>query len=70
MTRVYLSLYLSCLYTARPERDVDHLPPSSAKVKNVWELYLLSAKRLCGVWWDNFSFLQGRASKKVLRQNI
>jgi hypothetical protein len=26
----------------RPQRDADHLPPSSAEVKNEWELYLLS----------------------------
>jgi hypothetical protein len=27
---------------ARPGRDADHLPPSSAEVKNQQELYLLS----------------------------
>jgi hypothetical protein len=27
---------------ARPGRDADHSPPSSAEVKNEWELYLLS----------------------------
>jgi hypothetical protein len=27
---------------AQPGRDADHSPPSSAKVKNEWELYLLS----------------------------
>jgi hypothetical protein len=27
---------------ARPGRDADHSPPSSAEVRNEWELYLLS----------------------------
>jgi hypothetical protein len=27
---------------ARPGRDTDHSPPSSAEVKYEWELYLLS----------------------------
>jgi hypothetical protein len=27
---------------ARPGRDADHSPPSSAEVKNEWELYVLS----------------------------
>jgi hypothetical protein len=27
---------------ARPRRDADHSPPSSAEVVNEWELYLLS----------------------------
>jgi hypothetical protein len=27
---------------ARPGRDADHLPPSSAEVVNEWEIYLLS----------------------------
>jgi hypothetical protein len=34
---------------ARPGRDADHSPPSSAEVENEWELYLLSPKRLHGV---------------------
>jgi hypothetical protein len=33
----------------RPGRDADHSPPSSAEVKNKYELYLLSPKRLHGV---------------------
>jgi hypothetical protein len=33
---------------ARPGRDADHSPPSSAEVENE-ELYLLSPKRLHGV---------------------
>jgi hypothetical protein len=31
---------------ARPGRDADHSPPSSAKVENEWELYLLSLLHL------------------------
>jgi hypothetical protein len=31
---------------ARPGRDANHSPPSSAKVKNEQELYLLSAQAL------------------------
>jgi hypothetical protein len=31
---------------ARPGRDVDHSPPSSAEVKNEKELYLLSPQAL------------------------
>jgi hypothetical protein len=34
---------------ARPGRDADHSPPSSAKVDNEYELYLLSPRRLHGV---------------------
>jgi hypothetical protein len=34
---------------ARPGRDADHSPPSSAEVVNEYELYLLSPKRLHGV---------------------
>jgi hypothetical protein len=34
---------------ARQGRDADHLPHSSAEVKNEQELYLLSLKRLHGV---------------------
>jgi hypothetical protein len=30
---------------ARPERDADHTPPSSAEVKKEYELYLLSLPR-------------------------
>jgi hypothetical protein len=41
---------------ARPGREADHLPPSNTEVENV-ELYLLSPKRLYGVWRDNLSFL-------------
>jgi hypothetical protein len=33
----------------RPGHDADHSPPSSAKVKNEWELYLPSPKSLHGV---------------------
>jgi hypothetical protein len=40
---------------ARSGRDADHSPPSSAEVKNEWELYLVSPNRLHGVWWDSFS---------------
>jgi len=34
---------------ARPERDADHSPPSSAEVEKEQELHLLPPKRLCGV---------------------
>jgi hypothetical protein len=34
---------------ARPGRDADHSPPSSAEVENEWELYVLSPKRFRGV---------------------
>jgi hypothetical protein len=34
---------------ARPGRDADHSPPSSAEVVNEKELYLLSPKRLHGM---------------------
>jgi hypothetical protein len=34
---------------ARPGRDADHLPLSSAEVENEEELYVLSPKRLHGV---------------------
>jgi hypothetical protein len=34
---------------ARPRRDTNHSPPSSAEVKNEEELYLLSPMRLHGV---------------------
>jgi hypothetical protein len=34
---------------ARPGRDADHSPPSSAEVEYELELYLLSSKRLHGV---------------------
>jgi hypothetical protein len=34
---------------ARPGRDADRSPPSSAEVGNEWELYLLYPKRLYGV---------------------
>jgi hypothetical protein len=34
---------------ARPSRDADHSPPSSAEVENEQELYFLSRKRLRGV---------------------
>jgi hypothetical protein len=29
---------------ARPGRDADHSPPSSAEVVNEWELYFLSSQ--------------------------
>jgi hypothetical protein len=32
---------------ARPGRDADHSPPSSAEVKKEWELYLLSPRCAC-----------------------
>jgi hypothetical protein len=41
----------------RRRRDANHLHPSSAEVENEQELYLLSTKRLNGVWWDRFTFL-------------
>jgi hypothetical protein len=34
---------------ARPGRDADHSPPSSAEVENEYELYLLSPERHRGV---------------------
>jgi hypothetical protein len=34
---------------ARPGRDADHSPPSSAEVKKEWELYLLSSKCVMGL---------------------
>jgi hypothetical protein len=34
---------------ARPGRDADHSPPSSADVMNDLELYILSLKRLYGI---------------------
>jgi hypothetical protein len=34
---------------ARPKRDADHSPPSSAEVKYEKELYLLSPMRLRGM---------------------
>jgi hypothetical protein len=34
---------------ARPGRDADHSPLSSAEVENEWELYVLSPKRFRGV---------------------
>jgi hypothetical protein len=34
---------------ARPERDADHSPPSSAEVKNKYDIYFLSPWRLHGV---------------------
>jgi hypothetical protein len=39
--------FLRC--KARPVRDADHSPPSSAEVKDEKQLYLLSPKRLHGV---------------------
>jgi hypothetical protein len=39
---------------ARPRRDADHSPPSSAEVMNEQELYLLSPLRLHRVLWDCF----------------
>jgi hypothetical protein len=33
----------------RPGRDADHSPPSSAEVRNEYEVYILSPKRLRGV---------------------
>jgi hypothetical protein len=41
---------------ARPGRDADHSPPFSAEVVNEYELYLLTPKRLHGVYWDCFTF--------------
>jgi hypothetical protein len=41
---------------ARPGRDANHSPISSAEVENEQELYLLSPKHLRSVWWDSFSF--------------
>jgi hypothetical protein len=39
---------------ARPGRDADHTPPSSAELMNDYELYLLSPMRLHVVLWDCF----------------
>jgi hypothetical protein len=44
---------------ARPGCDADHSPPSSAETESEQGLYFLSPKRLLGVWWDIFSFLEG-----------
>jgi hypothetical protein len=41
---------------ARPGRDDDHSPPSSAKVKYEKELYLVSPMRLHGMQQDSFTF--------------
>jgi hypothetical protein len=45
--------------TARPGRDADHSPPSSAEVENEWELYLLSPP-------SAFVACSGTAKKSVL----
>jgi hypothetical protein len=42
---------------ARPGRDADHSPPSSAEVMNE-ELYLLSTLCIHSVLWDCFTFLR------------
>jgi hypothetical protein len=56
---------------ARPGRDADHSPPSSAEVDNEYELYLLSPKRLRGVWWDRFLVIIVLSeSDFLLRQSI
>jgi hypothetical protein len=41
---------------ARPGRDADHSPPSSAEVKYEYELYLLSPRRLHGVQRDSLLY--------------
>jgi hypothetical protein len=42
---------------ARPERDADHSPLSSAEVKKEWELYFLSPKMcLYGAYRKRFTF--------------
>jgi hypothetical protein len=41
---------------ARPGRDADHSPPSSAEAVNELELYFLSPKRLRGVYRDSCLF--------------
>jgi hypothetical protein len=53
---------------AWPGRDADHSPPSCAEVKNEQELYLLSPKRLRGVYWDCFSF--NRESEKHIKKGL
>jgi hypothetical protein len=49
---------------ARPERDADHSPPSSAKVKYEWELYLLSppcaSRRVAGQLYFFFRIMELR----------
>jgi hypothetical protein len=45
------------------------LTPSSAEVKNNYELYLLSSKRLHGVYWERFSFLKSYLHFNLLKPN-
>jgi hypothetical protein len=46
--RVYIYMYTNYIHDpfsggkARPRRDADHSPPSSAEVENEYELYFLS----------------------------
>jgi hypothetical protein len=41
---------------ARPGRDADHSPPSSAEIMNEKKLYLFSPCASINVLWDYFSF--------------
>jgi hypothetical protein len=48
---------------ARPGRDADHSPPSSAEVVNEYELYILSPSASIGVLWDCFYFFTPTSSR-------